>query len=53
MTVKSNFMLKVEDAKTADIQKALQAAGIKVRSIQEIFKEEAQDKTAEKAGEKK
>ena len=37
--MKSNFMLKVEDAKAADIQKALQQAGIKIRSIQEIYKE--------------
>jgi len=36
----SNFMLKVSDAKLTDIQKALQAAGIKVRSIIEVFKEE-------------
>jgi hypothetical protein len=33
-------MLKVEDAKLPDVQKALQAAGIKVRSIIEVFKEE-------------
>lgn len=37
---KSNFILKVTDAKLIDIQKALQAAGIKVRSIIEVFKEE-------------
>lgn len=37
----SNFMVKVEDAKLPDVQKALQAAGIKIRSIIEIFKEEA------------
>jgi hypothetical protein len=36
----SNFMVKVEDAKLPDVQKALQAAGIKVRSIIEIHKEE-------------
>jgi hypothetical protein len=36
----SNYMLKVGDAKLTDIQKALQAAGIKVRSIIEVFKEE-------------
>lgn len=36
----NNFMLKVEDAKLPDVQKALQQAGIKVRSIIEIFKEE-------------
>jgi hypothetical protein len=34
----SNFMVKVEDAKLPDVQKALKAAGIKVRSIIEIFK---------------
>ncbi len=36
----SNFMVKVEDAKLPDVQKALQQAGIKVRSIIEVFKEE-------------
>ncbi|MDA8078405.1 MAG: hypothetical protein M0Z79_05645 [Nitrospiraceae bacterium] len=36
----NNFVLKVEDAKLPDIQKALQQAGIKVRSIIEVFKEE-------------
>lgn len=34
-----NYILKVEDAKLIDIQKALQGAGIKVRSIQEVYKE--------------
>jgi len=38
-----NFMLKVQDAKAVDIQKALQAAGIKVTSITEIFKEKGQE----------
>ncbi len=37
--MKSNFMLKVEDAKAVDIQKALQQAGIKIKSVQEIYKE--------------
>lgn len=36
----SNFMVKVEDTKLPDIQKALQQAGIKIRSIIEVFKEE-------------
>lgn len=36
----SNFMVKVEDAKLPDIQKALKEAGIKVRSIIEVYKEE-------------
>ena len=39
MVTNSNFMLKVTDAKLPDIQKALQQAGIKVRSIIEVFKE--------------
>ncbi len=37
--MKANFMVKVEDAKAVDIQKALQQAGIKIKSIQEIYKE--------------
>lgn len=36
----SNFMLKVEDAKLPDVQKALKEAGIKIRSIIEVYKEE-------------
>lgn len=35
-----NYILKVKDAKLVDVQKALEAAGIKVRSIIEIHKEE-------------
>jgi hypothetical protein len=34
-----NYMLKTQDAKAVDIQKALQAANIKVTSITEIYKE--------------
>ncbi len=37
----SNFMVKVEDAKLPDIQKALKGAGIKVRSIIQVYKEDA------------
>jgi len=36
----SNFIVKVSDAKPGDIQKALQNAGIKVRSVIEVFREE-------------
>lgn len=36
-----NYMLKVEDAKAADVQKALKEAGISVRSIQKLHEEEA------------
>ncbi len=38
-----NFMLKVEDAKAMDIQKALQAAGIKVTSIIEVHKDKGEE----------
>ncbi len=37
----ANFVLKVQDAKAVDIQKALKAAGINVVSIIEVHKEEA------------
>ncbi len=35
-----NYILKVKDAKLVDVQKALQQAGIQVRSILEVYKEE-------------
>ena len=47
----SNFMVKVTDAKLTDIRKALQSAGIKVRSIIEVFREE--DKSQEEKKEAK
>lgn len=37
--VHRNFLVKVTGAKLTDIQKALQTAGITVRSIIEIFRE--------------
>ncbi|GBE02327.1 hypothetical protein BMS3Bbin06_01939 [bacterium BMS3Bbin06] len=40
----ANFVVKVEDARLPDIQKALKAAGIKVRSIIEVFKEDTEKK---------
>jgi hypothetical protein len=43
MAVNSNFIVKVTDAKLTDVQKALEQAGIKVRSIIEVFKEEEKD----------
>lgn len=43
----TNFILKVQDAKAVDIQKALKAAGINVVSITEIYKEK--DEEAAKA----
>ncbi len=47
MATNGNFMLKVTDAKLPDIQKALQQAGIKVRSIIEVFKEEGKEEKTE------
>ncbi|MBI3592069.1 MAG: hypothetical protein HY099_01035 [Nitrospirae bacterium] len=41
MAANNNYMVKVTDAKLTDIQKALEQAGIKVRSIVEVFREEA------------
>ncbi len=41
MATNNNYVLKVTDAKLMDVQKALEQAGIKVRSIVEVFKEEA------------
>lgn len=45
-----NYIVKVKDAKLIDVQKALQQAGIQVRSILEVFKEEeaATEKAAQK-----
>ncbi len=41
MTTKVNFILKVQDAKLADVQKALKDANINIVSILEVHKEEA------------
>lgn len=35
-----NYILKVDDAKAPAITKALKDAGISVRSIQEVYKED-------------
>ncbi len=53
MATNSNFMVKVTDAKLPDIQKALQQAGVNVRSIIEVFKEEGKAETTEKPEEVK
>lgn len=42
-----NYILKVKDAKLMDVQKALVQAGIQVRSIIEVHKEE--EKSEEEA----
>ncbi len=36
-----NYIVKVEDAKAVDVQKALEQAGIKVRSVLEVHKDKA------------
>jgi len=41
MATKTNFILKVQDSKLADVQKALKDANITVVSILEVHKEEA------------
>lgn len=41
MAAKTNFILKVQDAKLADVQKALKDANITVLSILEVHKEES------------
>lgn len=46
MTTKTNFMVKVVDAKMTDVKKALEAGGIKVSSIIEMYKEEAKETEA-------
>jgi hypothetical protein len=38
--VNINYIVKVEDAKSSDIKKALEAAGIKVISIADLHKED-------------
>ena len=38
--INRNFMVKVTDAKLADIREALKAGGIQIRSIIEVFREE-------------
>jgi hypothetical protein len=48
-----NYVLKVEDAKPVDIKKALEQAGIKVRSIQETYKEKTEEKPEAAGGETK
>lgn len=40
MATNSNYIVKVTDAKLMDIQKALEQAGIKVRSIIEVLRKQ-------------
>lgn len=45
--MKINYILKVEEAKLAQIKKALEQAGIKVVSIVEVHKEKGKDEGKE------
>ena len=40
MTQRVNFVVKARGVKATDIRKALEEAGIEVRSVVEIFREE-------------
>ena len=42
-----NFMLKVVDAKKAEIRKVLKDAGIEVRSLTEVYSEEISEEAKE------
>lgn len=46
MSTKINYIVKVVDAKIADVKKALEAGGIKVGSIIEMHKEEMEEAEA-------
>ena len=51
MTTHSNFLVKATDAKLPDVKKALEAAGINVRSIIVLHKETVES-ASEETGEK-
>ncbi|MBI5746424.1 MAG: hypothetical protein HZA13_05425 [Nitrospirae bacterium] len=46
MAIKINYMVKVVDAKMTDLKKALEAGGIKVSSVIEMYKEEEKETEA-------
>ena len=46
MATLSNYMVKVTDAKMSEVKKALEAAGIEVRSILQVHKEESGEQEA-------
>ncbi len=48
MPIKTNYVLKVYDAKLLDVKKALEAANIKVHSIIEAHREEVEKIDEEK-----
>ena len=50
MATNNNFLVKVADAKMPQVRKALQEAGIEVRSIILMHKEEVEDEAAPAVG---
>lgn len=51
MSAKVNYILKTTDTKAGQIKKALSDAGIEVRSIVEVYREEDVVKEPDNAGE--
>ena len=49
MPVKVNFVVKTNDAKAIQVKKALTEAGIQVRAVVEVYREEAPKEGAEGA----
>ena len=46
MVERVNFIVKAKSAKAKDIRKALEEAGIEVRSVIEVFREEEEEAEA-------
>ena len=51
LSVKVNFVVKTNDAKAIQVKKALTEAGIQVRAVVEVYREEAPEEGAEGAPE--
>ena len=51
MATNNNFLVKVTDAKMPQVRKALQEAGIEVRSIILMHKDEIEDEAAAEGNE--
>jgi len=45
-----NFIVKAKGVKAKDIKKTLQEAGIEVRSVMEVFREEEEEEEASPEG---
>ena len=47
MATHSNFLVKVKDARLGDVRKAIVSAGIELRSIAELHKDDIDDEPAD------